>query len=108
MMVQHASLAAGRWHTMTLAEQLANIGSEVHRARLAQGKNDERFWGAVERGLELFDLTLSDPRWQMSGRTFELARTRAVFVDAAVGGEEYGATIEELEPYFDRFALATQ
>lgn len=32
---------------MTLAEQLGNIGSEVHRARVA-------------RGLELFDLTLLD------------------------------------------------
>src|SRR2546422_4887086 len=29
----HASLAAGRWQTLTLAEQLGNVGSEVARAR---------------------------------------------------------------------------
>lgn len=27
---QHAELAAGRWHTMSLMEQLGNIGSEVN------------------------------------------------------------------------------
>ena len=29
---QHQSLAEGRWFTLSLAEQLANIGSEVSRA----------------------------------------------------------------------------
>ena len=30
--VLHANLAAGRWHTLTLADQLGNIGSDVGRA----------------------------------------------------------------------------
>src|SRR3989442_15695474 len=33
MSYQHARLAAGRWRTLTLVEQLANVGSEVARAR---------------------------------------------------------------------------
>jgi hypothetical protein len=32
----HATLAAGRWHQMTLVQQLANIGSEVGRAARAK------------------------------------------------------------------------
>jgi hypothetical protein len=40
--MMHQTLAAGRWFTLTLAEQLGNIGSEVSRAIL--GRNDpERF-----------------------------------------------------------------
>ena len=30
-MTGHAALATGRWSTLTLAEQLANVGSEVER-----------------------------------------------------------------------------
>jgi hypothetical protein len=30
--MHHAGLADGRWHTMSLVEQLANVGSEVERA----------------------------------------------------------------------------
>lgn len=29
---QYASLAAGRWQTLSLAEQLTNVGSDVARA----------------------------------------------------------------------------
>lgn len=98
----HSELAAGRWHTLSLAEQLANIGSEVSRAARAADK-PERRRGAIDRGLELFDLTLSDARW--NGRRQELARAREVFCDAALGGSEYGATFEGLQRYFDQFAM---
>jgi hypothetical protein len=33
----HKELAAGKWFTLSLPEQLANIGSEVGRARRWQG-----------------------------------------------------------------------
>ena len=32
MSFQHADLAAGRWQTVTLVEQLANVDSDVSRA----------------------------------------------------------------------------
>lgn len=98
----HSELAAGRWHTLSLAQQLANIGSEVSRAARAVDK-PERQQGAIDRGLELFDLTLSDARW--NGRRREIARAREVFCDAALGGNEYGATFEGLQRYFDQFAM---
>ncbi len=57
-MAEHKDLAAGRWKTLTFAEQMGNIGSEVERAIRAHtaGRTD-RFEPALRRALELFDLT---------------------------------------------------
>ncbi len=105
MSFQHASLAAGRWFELSLAEQLGNIGSEVSRA-IKAGKDEKRFNGAVERALELFDLTLRDVRWR--GRLKEIGRAREVFCDAVLGGHEYGSSLESLNTYFFQFAYAAR
>jgi hypothetical protein len=102
---QHQSLASGRWFSLSLAEQLGNIGSEVSRAIRARG-DDKRFEGAVVRALELFDLTLSDPRWRK--RLKEIARAREVFCYAVNGSSEYNTTLEDLDKYFLYFALAAR
>lgn len=102
---QHQSLANGRWASFSLAEQLGNIGSEVSRAIRARG-DAQRFEGAVLRALELFDLTLSDPRWRK--RRKEIARAREVFCDATYGGSEYNTSLEDLDRYFFHFALAAR
>ena len=78
----HQSLASGRWFTFSLVEQLANIGSEVHRV-IRAGNDKSRFDNAVARALELFDLTLSDSRWR--GRCKDVARIRECFCYAALG-----------------------
>lgn len=106
MTPQHAELAGGRWRTLSLAQQMGNIGSEVSRAASAAGRNETRFLAARDRALELFDLTLEDPRWR--GRLQEIARAREVFCDAALGGQAYGSTLEDLQRYFDQFALAAR
>lgn len=99
----HKELAAGRWARFSLAEQMGNIGSEVNRAKNWQNKDDSLFRGAVERTLELFDLTLADSRWK--GRYREIARAREVFCDAVYGGKLYESSLEDLVKYFDFFAL---
>ena len=99
----HPTLADGRWHTLSLAEQLGNIGSEVSRARRWRGVNDAKFSGAVDRGLELFDLTITDPRWRTGRR--ELTRVREFFVDALEGGLTYHTTLDDLQRYCDSFAF---
>ncbi|MCI0381517.1 MAG: hypothetical protein L0207_00470 [Chlamydiae bacterium] len=104
---QHQTLAEGRWFTFSLVEQLGNIGSEVSRAINAR-QDEQRFKGAVSRALELFDLTLSDPRWKKQKRLKEIARAREVFCDAVLGGHEYGTTLEDLNKYFTYFALAAR
>lgn len=102
----HKNAAAGEWFTLSLFEQLGNIGSEVGRVCRWQEKDPQIFQRAVERALELFDLTLEDPRW--SGRRREIARVREIFCDAVCGGMEYGCSLQNLEEYFYPFALAAQ
>ena len=101
--VIHKSLAAGRWHELTLAQQMANIGSEVHRTRMAREQgNEAREAAAFERTLELFDLTISDKRWRTGRR--EIGRAREVFVDAN-DQEEYQTSLSWLDEYFLQFAV---
>ena len=71
MVFHHKSLAAGRWRSFSLVEQLGNVGSEVSRAARWQAKDGRLYEGAVHRAFELLDLTIGDPRWH--GRRKELA-----------------------------------
>ncbi len=102
----HKELASGRWLQFSLAEQLGNIGSEVSRTLRWKDKDQELFMGAIDRALELFDLTLSDPRWK--GRYREIARAREVFCDAIYGGRLYKSSFPDLIRYFDQFAFAAR
>jgi hypothetical protein len=107
--VQHRDLAAGRWWSLSLAEQLGNIGSEVSRAARWTGRNEDLARGALERALELFDLTLDDPRHrQVPARLREIARAREVVADFFAGSNEYRSTAEALRKYFDAYALAAR
>jgi hypothetical protein len=104
----HADLAAGRWPTMTLEDQLGNVGSDVGRAIRAKADRDERrFVGARDRALELFDLTLADPRWH-GPRSREIVRAREVVCDFLVGDNDYQSTPEPLDAYFLAFAIAAR
>lgn len=102
-MIQHQSLAAGKWQNLSLAEQLGNIGSEVSRAIKWRDRDQKYYENTVERALELFDLTIDDPRWIK--RLKEIVRAREVFCDAALGGKEYKSSLEDLDRYFFNFAL---
>ena len=42
MTVHHKELASGRWFSLSLFEQMANIGSEVIRSIKWKNKNNER------------------------------------------------------------------
>lgn len=103
---RHRDLAAGRWEQLSLAEQLANVGSEVGRMLRWRGRDAHLMTGAFERALELLDLTLADPRWR--DRLREIARARELLCDAATGGKEYGTTLEDLDRYFLAFAVAAR
>lgn len=103
----HAGLAAGRWYELSLLEQLANIGSEVGRATRAKSLgNEERLADALDRCLELFELTLADDRWRHRRR--EIARAREIVCDFLVGDNAYGSSADSLDAYFMPFALAAR
>jgi len=91
--IYHPELANGRWHTMTIADQLGNVGSGYDRALSwkARGGKD-RFEHAFARLLELLDLTISDSRWK-NHLLKELTRLREVTCD-----ELYNEVPEFLQP----------
>ena len=102
--IYHHDAAAGRWKTFSLFEQMGHIGSEISRARRWQNIDQRLFDNAVERALELFDLTMEDKRWR-GGHLRELARARELFCNAAFKGGLYQCSLEELQSYFDDFAF---
>jgi hypothetical protein len=107
--VQHRELAAGRWWTLSLAEQLGNVGSEVSRATRWTSRNPDLAQGALYRALELLDLTLADPRLRQSpARLREIARAREVVADFFAGPNQYRSTAASLQKYFDAYALAAR
>lgn len=105
MTSQHLILAAESWPKFSLEEQMGNIGSEVSRTIRAKG-DPEYYWGAVSRTLELFYLTILDPRWK--GRLKEIVRVKELFCAAALGSHEFKTTLEDLDKYFTYYALVAQ
>ena len=104
-LTHHKDLTLERWKKLNLCEQLANVGSEVFRAIKWRGKNPEYSRLALERALELLDLTLranvdSGPRLK------ELARVREALVDYFFFDNEYGSSDKSWQDYFGSFNYA--
>jgi len=109
MTEHHADVAAARWFTLSLAEQLGNVGSEVGRAIRWAAKNPALAQSALYRALDMIDLTLDAPRHRRSvARLREIARAREVVIDFVDGSNEYGSTAASLIKYFDQLALAAR
>ncbi len=101
---QHRELAAGRWRSLPLIEQLANTGSEIERAPNWAAKGNAEFSAlAVDRALELLDLTIADPKNRC--RLKELTRLREALVDYFFGSNEYGSSRAAWHRYFDAYGL---
>lgn len=99
----HRDLAGGRWFTLTLPEQLGNVGSEYERVLSWKKKNQPEYaQKAFERMLELLDLTIQDPRWKH--RLKEIVRLRE---ELCAHQESTAATKSpaDLRKYFMQFAI---
>lgn len=104
----HRDMAAGRWHALSLAEQMGNIGSEVDRAIRARTRGDHERWEhAFGRALELFDLTAADARWR-GARRREQMRARELFCSLFHGDAPATGDAEFLSRYFLQFAVAAR
>lgn len=57
-----------RWVTFSRSQQLLFIGTEFVRGSVWQHTDREKFHLALERALELVDLTLSDQKWKLYTR----------------------------------------
>lgn len=109
-MAVHERLAGGRWMELTLMEQLANVGSEVDRAiRAAASGRIELRDRAIDRALELFDLTATDDRWRGPARR-EVLRAREEFCTLLLGSDAstFADSAASLSRYFLHFAVAAR
>lgn len=87
-----------------MAEQLANVGSEVDRAiRNSQSGRASRFENALDRALELFDLTVADDRWRGTRRR-EVLRAREEFCRLFFDDDADSESARGLSRYFLQFA----
>lgn len=102
--IRHATLSAGRWNVLSLSEQLGNAGSEIDRAiRAWRAGNTSRFQSALDRALELLDLTAQDDRWR-GHRRREILRARAEFCALFYHDGVLPGSAESLSRYFLHFA----
>jgi len=105
MNIQHRDLAAGRWRSLSFVEQLANVGSEVERTmNWRQKQNADYSLLALDRALELLDLTIADPRH--SRRLRELTRLRETLVDYFLGDNQYASSDRSWRACFNAFGYA--
>ena len=102
----HKNLANGRWFEFSIIEQLANVGSEVGRAINWRAKDKESSKKAIERALELIDLTVEDTKNRK--RLKEVLRVREALVDYFYFDNQYGSTDELWNKYFYSFAYAAR
>ncbi|HVS21387.1 MAG TPA: hypothetical protein VHD88_06035 [Pyrinomonadaceae bacterium] len=101
----HPELAGGRWFTLSIAEQLGNVGSEYERALSCKERHDaERFQHAFARLMELLDLTIADPRWQ-NHRLKELTLLKEFIRDELCNEVREYPDQRDLREYFLSFAL---
>lgn len=105
-MIIHKDIATGKWGALSLAEQLGNVGSEIHRAVQWQNKDEALYKQAIARAFELLDLTIQDVRWKT--RLKELTRVREALGDAVTGGKLYQSSLQKLDEYFTQFAIAAR
>lgn len=100
---QHKTLTEERWGEFSLAEQMANIGGEVHRAINWKNKGNQEYSRlAFYRALELIDLTAAVHR-DSYPRLKEILRVREMLVDFLAGDNIYSSTDQQWEKSFYSF-----
>lgn len=104
--VIHQNTQGERWFSLSLVEQLANVGSEVSRSLSARARGkEERARSAAFRALELFDFTIEDPKNRY--RLKEILRARELFCDFFFGENTLASsTSDQWQSYFIHFAIA--
>ena len=94
-----------RWYSMPVAEQLLNVGSEVHRA--IRWKNREDYGKSAnfcEKAIEFLRIMQTDPK--NAGRVGEFEEGIFELQDYFLGDNIYNTTDETLIRYYDSFMAA--
>ena len=91
-----------RWNSLSIIEQMANVGCDVDRAIRWRNKGelvDSR--NAFERALELLQFTIADPKNRK--RLRELCPLKDHLIDYFMYDNEYASTDEWFQKYFFNF-----
>lgn len=89
---------------MTIFEQLGNIASEISRAMNWENKGDEvSKKNALERALELIDLTLAGNRTNR-----EMTRLKEFVAEHYLSNGNYRVQLSEIYDYLLPFALVAR
>lgn len=102
----HSAELREKWPEYSIAYQMGNIGSEVSRALKWSKKNPARANKAIDRALELFDLTISANK-NNSFRLREVLIAREEFCDYFFSGNSWGTDPIRMQKYYDGFAMMT-
>ncbi|MCL4380216.1 hypothetical protein M1466_01845 [Candidatus Dependentiae bacterium] len=102
----YKELTPEHWFTFSIAQQLANVGTDVDRAirwknQGKQQSSQQAFFAA----LELLDLTIGDPK-NKGARRRELLRVREALVDYVMYDNVYGSSDRAWYNYFYQFNYA--
>lgn len=104
--IHHKGLTKKQWFSKSIFEQMANIGSEVERTIKWREKDKDYSRLALERCLELIDLTVTDPK--NKNRLKEILRCREALADYFIGRNEYGSSDKLWRNYFYGFNYAAR
>jgi len=106
-LIHHKSLTLKKWRSLSIFEQMANIGSEVERTISWRKKGNKKYADlAFERALELIDLTAADIK--NKDRLKEILRVRELLADWYFFENRYQSTDEFWQKYFFSFIYATR
>lgn len=101
-MIIHKELMGERWNSLSIIEQMANIGCDVDRAIRWRNKGElVDSQNAFERALELLQFTIADPKNRK--RLKELCPLKAHLIDYFMCDNEYASTDEWFQNYFFNF-----
>lgn len=97
-------MLAEKWHQYSLYEQLGNILAEISRAnnrkKVGEAESEKK---ALERALELIDLTLIDKKHTCSLKEIKILRD--VVADKCAAGNNFDVNFEEIQNYLLPFAI---
>ena len=100
----HSDDLREKWPVYSIEYQMGNIGSEVSRALKWHDKNPSRADKAIDRALELFDLTISANK-DNSPRLREVLIAREEFCDYFFGGNSWHTDPNIMQKYYDGFSM---
>jgi len=106
-MVGNSLINKERWYKLSYCEQMGHIGSEIARARIWEDKNDWQSRNrALERALELIDITKDDSR--LYKRRRELCYLHEIVADKYIDAAIYNTSLKDLEKYCLDFCFSSQ